>query len=205
MTAIHFKSSLRRVRTDDGQTVLTPKNTENHTNEHTVDLKTDPSVEMRSQIGLRTAHETTTQPTQRKQERKSALRFVLHCEQALLKPWLNGWLLCSAKKLCAVTIGSEITLQVWKTCHVVTCDCTLEDIEVEHVDILVAFCSNIFCFPSHPHLHTHEQPPLTIPSPFLCVLHTHTMYMRVFSFWGLGRQFLPPKTLRIIQMNIRSI
>ena len=80
MTAIHFKSSLRRVRTDDGQIVLTPKNTENHTNEHAVDLRTDPSVEMRSQIGPRTAHETCAErPNLHRGNRREKVRCASFC------------------------------------------------------------------------------------------------------------------------------
>ena len=93
----------------------------------------------------------TTQPKQRKQERKSALRSVLHCEQALLKLWLNGWLLGSTKNLCAVTIENEITLRVWKTCHVETCDSTYLPPTPTHVQTNPPspspLLSSVFCTP----------------------------------------------------------
>ena len=54
----------------------------------------------------------------------------------------------STKNLCAVTIENEITLQVWKTCHVETWHFTWWHVQVECVDILVAFCSNILLTPN---------------------------------------------------------
>ena len=54
----------------------------------------------------------------------------------------------STKNLCAVTIENEITLQVWKTCHVETWHFTWWHVQVEYVDILVAFCSNILLTPN---------------------------------------------------------
>ena len=65
-----------------------PKQIEDHTNGHTIDSDTDPSVEMRSQIGPRTAHEICAERpnlSRGNRREKSALRYVLHCEQALLK------------------------------------------------------------------------------------------------------------------------
>ena len=83
----------------------------------------DPSVEMRSpDSDLQTAFKhcaerpTTTEETGEK--KCAALRSAQ--KQALLCLRLNGWLLCSTKNLCAVTILNEITL-LFETCHVSTC------------------------------------------------------------------------------------
>ena len=53
----------------------------------------------------------------------------------------------------------------------------------EHVDILVAFLSNYFHFPSHPHLRTHRHPPSQPPllSSVFCTIRTPSM---IQFFWG---------------------
>ena len=123
---------------------------------------------------------TTTEETGEK--KCAALRSAQ--KQALLCLRLNGWLLCSTKNLCAVTILNEITL-LFETCHVSTCEFGHIPRKDIHVDTFGSFHAQRFFLPSPPHLHTlaRYSPP---PSPFLWVSAHHSV---ITSF--AGRQFLP--------------
>ena len=127
------------------------------------------------------------------EQEKHLSTFIMDFLIQRFQCWMTTQLLCSTKKLCAVTIESEITLSVKKTCHVFDLRLNIWSAwKVEHVDILVAFCSNIFISPPTHTCARTDIPPLPIPSPS-SVFCTFMSFIQFLPLLGLGRKFLPQK------------